>query len=173
MEIYSLYREFAENTLGPESVYALFNKLLPSSPQNVLTMIGHSVPSLSLSYRAVQNDMLKYKHVVLFRDKLDGSLRGTLWIGVDQRSLGDMKYNFIKASIVASCTGGIKLGSSSQLYMHSRKMFFLRHGWHGCMTGYLLQRSSMFYSKFSCSMSCHVCCHCVSTRLSCCLVLFN
>ena len=48
--------------------------------------------------RAVTNGLQEYKHIILFRDKIDGSLRGTLLVNIERRSHESMKYTFIKAS---------------------------------------------------------------------------
>lgn len=48
--------------------------------------------------RAVQQKLLSHKHLVLFRDKGSGSLRGTLLVNVERRSTENVNYTLITAS---------------------------------------------------------------------------
>ena len=53
--------------------------------------------------------MLKYTYVIYFRDKLDGTLRGTLWVDIQKRSYVNVKYTIVNVSSYELHKGAAKM----------------------------------------------------------------
>ena len=138
MEMYDLHKEFVDNVLPPESVYFLwFTCILPSyhCPSILWSLcLMFILFYLSLYGRVLQSIMLKYTYVIFFRDKLDGTLRGTLWLDVLRRSHGNVKYTIVNAS-------------SYELHKETAKKLIMTACWMLCWYALLSYRFHCFREK--------------------------
>ena len=58
--------------------------------------------------------MHSYTHVMVCRERLDGSLRGMMLIGIEHNKHGEQRYTLIKVRGLGSSVMPWELGSSAQ-----------------------------------------------------------
>ena len=132
--MYDLHKEFADNVLPIEWVYFLWF-ILPSyhCPSILWSLcLMFILFYLSLYGRVLQSIMLKYTYVIFFRDKLDGTLRGTLWLDVQRRSHGNVKYTIVNVS-------------GYELHKGAAKMLIMTACWMLCWCMLLSVQISWFW----------------------------